>query len=222
MDFIPFAVAGASILGSGHCVAMCGGIALIVSRDRPSLIKYHLGRLWGYCTLGGLAGLLGQTVFQASSLPWVPWLSSVLLATSFVYVGINVWSGRPPHLPLIPSRIFQKFTNTGPVATGLLTALLPCGWLHTFVLGAIATQSPSLGALYLFFFWMGTLPAMILGPLAVHQFFKPLVKESPRLSAIILISIGLGTLGFKMAQSQTSDSCHCHELHEVHPALQPK
>ena len=46
------------------------------------------------------------------------------------------------------------------LATGLLTTLLPCGWLYAFVALAAGTASAPLGALVMLTFWIGTLPAI--------------------------------------------------------------
>jgi sulfite exporter TauE/SafE len=120
-------------------------------------------------------------------------------------------------------------SHGGPFATGLISALLPCGWLHTFVLGAVATQSPWIGALYLFLFWAGTLPALSLAPLAASRLFQPLAQKAPKISGTFLILLGLATIGIKMdllksehshchsaveAPNQDSDHHHHHDLHQ--------
>ena len=76
MNIIPFAVVGTSLLGSGHCVAMCGGLIITVARTRSALIRYHLGRLLGYCILGSLAGMLGSTLWSSGTYKIIPWLST--------------------------------------------------------------------------------------------------------------------------------------------------
>ena len=209
MSVIPFAVLGASLLGSGHCVAMCGGLVMTVARDRRAVLRYHLGRLAGYCSLGAAAGFLGETALRSSSFVLISWVSTVFLASAFVFLGIRLWLGRPLHLFRLPQSLWRKLAGYGPGTTGLLSAFLPCGWLHAFVLGAIATQSAALGALYLFFFWLGTLPALSFAPLAATKVFQPMAKRAPRMSAIILIAIGIGSLGMKMMPRHASMG-HCH------------
>ena len=211
---IPFAVLGASLLGSGHCVAMCGGLILTVAKTRKDLVSYHLGRLLGYCGLGAIAGFLGASVFRSSPLGFIPWLSTAALASAFIFLGVRIWLRRPLHLFRLPRSLWQKLARFGPGTTGFLSAFLPCGWLHAFILGAVGTQSPALGALYLFFFWMGTLPALSIAPLAVKKIFQPIAKTAPRLSAIILISIGIGSLGMKMMSWRSPEACHCAHGHE--------
>lgn len=211
---IPFAVLGASLMGSGHCVAMCGGLILMVGRDRKGIVFYHLGRLAGYSSLGCLAGFLGSSFLKSSDYTVFSWIASVSLGFGFTFIGTRLWVGKSLHLFRLPNQVLQKVSRVGPGATGFLSVFLPCGWLHTFVLGAVATGSALLGALYLAVFWMGTLPALSAGPLAFSRVFQPMARRWPRFSALILISIGVGTIGLKMlplgGDSSKTQSHHCH------------
>lgn len=198
MTALPFAVLGVSLLGSGHCIAMCGGLILTVARNPQAIVRYHLGRLLGYCSLGALAGSLGEATLRSQGWTFVSWLTTALLASGFVFLGVRLWRGQPLHLLRLPRGIWQKLVGIGPGATGLFSAFLPCGWLHTFILGAVATRSAFLGAFSLFVFWIGTLPALTLAPFAIAKVFRPLALRVPRLSAILLIMIGIASIGAKM------------------------
>ncbi|MGZ3710076.1 MAG: sulfite exporter TauE/SafE family protein, partial [Bdellovibrionota bacterium] len=147
MNLLPFAVVGASVLGSAHCVAMCGGLVLSVAKDRKSLIAYHLGRLLSYCALGALAGLAGERAFALSdSLGWV---AAGALSVVLIFMGVRVWRGENVHLFRTPGWILNRaFRGAAqdPFLVGLFSGLLPCGWLHLFVVGALATRSAPLGA----------------------------------------------------------------------------
>lgn len=211
VSVIPFAVLGASVLGSGHCIAMCGGLITTVARDRNAVLRYHLGRLLGYCGLGALAGFLGEEIFQSDGYAWLPWISTTLLSFGFVFLGVRLWSGRSLHFFVLPRSLWKQLSGLGAGTTGLLSVFLPCGWLHAFVLGAVATRSAALGALYLLFFWMGTLPALTIAPLAIKKLFQPFAKRAPKISAIVLITIGLGSIGMKMMSSYSHMACHCDQ-----------
>ncbi|MBC7691814.1 MAG: sulfite exporter TauE/SafE family protein [Methylotenera sp.] len=204
---IPLAVLGASLLGSGHCVAMCGGLVSMVAKTPRATASYHLARLTGYCVLGALAGFVGQKVLQPSHFALIPWIATLSMALMFILLGVRTWSGKPPHVFRMSSRLFNpisRFLGRGPAATGFLSALLPCGWLHTFVLGAVATQSPILGATYLFLFWLGTLPALGFAGVLINRIFAPIRQSAPRLSAVILITVGLASIGMKMMPALSS------------------
>lgn len=213
---VPTAVLIASLLGSGHCVAMCGGLVLAAGKTRSALFAYHAGRLIAYVALGGLAGWAGRIAFDSPVFAVLPWISTALLGGGFVWMGVNLWLGRAPHLFRFPSGAANAAIRlSSPVgralAMGLCTAMLPCGWLHTFVWAAAATRSPALGALSLAVFWLGTVPALSAAPLAIHRALGPLACRAPRLSALVLIVLGLGTVAAKMIPRAGPDgtaSCH--------------
>lgn len=213
-QWIPVAVLTASLLGSGHCVAMCGGLVLATTQNRKSIWSYHLGRLAGYCGLGAIAGFLGEKIFQSAEFSWIPWISTFMMAFIFIYLGIRIWLGKPLHLFKLPKAFFQKIPSSSSVMIGLFSAFLPCGWLHVFVLGAVGTQSPVLGALNLLFFWLGTLPALTFAPYAARKVFQPVSRRLPKLSAIMLILIGIGSLGMKMLPKTPKTSCSHQCSHE--------
>ncbi len=215
LKWIPFAVLGVSLLGSGHCVAMCGGLILTVARSPAAVVRYHIGRLGGYVALGALAGFLGKATLQSQAFQVIPWLSSTLLALGFIVLGIQLWQGKSLHFFSLPDWILQKLSHVGSGTVGALSAFLPCGWLHVFILGAVATQSPLRGAIYLLFFWLGTLPALSLGPWVVRQALKPISQRVPRLSAICFIALGVSCLAMKMVPSSKNSCCHhSQDLHE--------
>jgi sulfite exporter TauE/SafE len=201
-DLIPLAVLGASLLGSGHCVGMCGGLVLAVGRGPAKVGAYHFGRLLGYLSLGALAGALGAATLRSERVSWISWPASLLLAAAFIQMGVNLWRGRGNHLFALPQswvRKLHEVSRGNAFAVGTLSALLPCGWLHGFVLASLATQSVSKGALVLFFFWLGTVPALSAAPWLVSRVLGPLARRTPRLAAAFLIAAGLASLGVRAA-----------------------
>lgn len=196
---IPFAVFGASLLGSTHCIAMCGGLALSRSQTAKDQCLYHLGRLSGYVSLGALAGEFGQRVFSPSMTAAMAWISSALMGFLFLALAIRTWSGKAPHFSIMPTAWFVRLgRKRGSYGTGLLTAALPCGWLQTFVLSAIATQSAWQGAAVLFAFWLGTLPALAGVPILTKRLLGPFALRTPRLAAILLLFAGLLSFGIRV------------------------
>ena len=219
--WIPITVLLASLIGSAHCVGMCGGLVLNSVKDRSSWIGYHSGRLIGYLLLGALAGAFGDLIFRQADqksawLEYSTWVAAFLVAVIFLVSGIRTWQGRSVHLPTLPPTTLSKaFKKAGkqPCMTGFLTAFLPCGWLHSFILGAIATQNALSGGLFLFAFWLGTLPALGMAPWLVNKFFKEsnkLTKWNPRMTGriagVLLIVAGFLSIGMKFLPH----SSHCH------------
>ncbi len=211
LGFVPIAIVTASLFGSPHCIGMCGGLIVSACRTKTETICYHLARLASYFFLGSLAGFLGEHAFHSPIFSILPWVTSGLLALGFIVSGIQIWKGRSPHffqLPIPFYTSFQRVLGRGPISTGLLTGFLPCGWLHTFILGALATGNPWFGGLYLALFWLGTLPALILTPLTFNSFLRPLFRGSPQISAFLLVSLGLFSLLIRIVPM------HSHHSHQ--------
>lgn len=198
---------------------MCGGLMISVARNPKTLALYHLGRLMGYSVLGALAGFLGQQVFQSLSISYLPEITTALLALSFIYMGVRVWKGQSIHLFQLPPSLLKKLHRLGghgPFAVGVLSAVLPCGWLHVFVLGAVSLQNPLQGGLYLFLFWLGTLPALSAASFAASRALRPLSQVTPKLSGILLISLGIFSLGLKVLPLSGQQHCHTPSAETSH------
>jgi len=90
---VPAGVFLASIIGSTHCSAMCGPIAVTVHNRSGYLALYHIGRLLSYLTLGALAGLIGET-FLRSAYPSVTVAAVVVMSVFFIFTGYKLISGK--------------------------------------------------------------------------------------------------------------------------------
>lgn len=191
-------------MGSAHCISMCGGLVAASARTRFEWLAYQLGRLLGYALLGAFAGFWGSKLFREaheSSLNILAWFSTAIMALLFILAGWRLWRGRGVHFSLIPNRMVHwlfKLGGRNPSLAGLFTAFLPCGWLHGFALGAAATRSALSGALFLFVFWIGTLPALGLAPWVLKKILKPLSFRSPKIAGLILVAGGFYSIGVKI------------------------
>lgn len=215
---VPLLVLAASLLGSTHCVGMCGGIVMALPARKPVQIGYHLGRLVGYLMLGALAGLAGDFLLSQGAL--LSKASSVLMALLLFGVAYNIWRGRAVHfqLPAWMNRLLQrpmgkalKESREHPwmgVGVGLLSMFLPCGWLYTFVLGALLTRNFWLGAAYLVAFWAGTVPLLAVGPTLVSKWLASRPVRQRQIVASIFILAGLLTVYGKFGKPLPVDAQH--------------
>lgn len=195
-NLVPVAVISASLVGSPHCLGMCGGFALSRSKTIRDQVLYHGGRLLGYMALGALAGTLGERVFGGAFSVWASWIASGSMAAIFLVLAVRAWRGRSPHFAVLPrSWLGRAFGRANSLGLGLLTAALPCGWLQTFVLSAVATKSAVGGAVLLACFWIGTLPALTVLPALFRRGVH--ARLSPRVSAVFLILAGIGSLAIR-------------------------
>ena len=194
------AVLGSSLLaglvGSPHCVGMCGGLA-------ASGPTWHLGRLFTYLALGaGLAGL-------GAVIPGPAWLPSAIAALFIVAVAAQLAGLR---VPLPGHRLFAlagALARRSPLLLGVASGLLPCGLLYAALGIALSTSSPLDGALVMLAFWAGTLPALAGATLGLRQ----LLRRAPRpLVAAIVLVLGLGTLAWRLPLDTPAADVHaeCH------------
>ncbi len=225
---LPILVFIASLLGSMHCVGMCGGIVWALPAERSAHVAYHGGRLVGYLSLGALAGLLGEYLLAGAV--WLSWLAAGLMALAFFYSAYRIWQGKSFHLNLpkwfaqpLQSTLFKSLQGAQQHkylggAVGVLTVFLPCGWLYTYILGAVLTGSFWGGAIFLFAFWLGTLPLLIFGSQIVKRLRRPEHQHERRWVAILFLLIGVLTIYSKVQHplpvsardlnSETKMECH--------------
>ncbi|MFD2202583.1 sulfite exporter TauE/SafE family protein [Shivajiella indica] len=160
-------------LGSFHCLGMCGPIALAVSsKDNSRFLKnkiiYNLGRTITYSFLGALIGLLGFSIALAGLQQWVSiGMGSVILVMAFSYKSSEKWIsktglfGAVAKLKSLLGYYLKKGGTTAFFASGVLNGFLPCGMVYIALIASLALQSPLNGALYMFFFGVGTIPMLL-------------------------------------------------------------
>ena len=172
-----------SLLGSLHCAGMCGAfVAFAVGidpADRSSRWRAHVayngGRMITYTALGAIAGVLGSAIDLGGSLAGVQrvtvYVAAALIGAFGVSALIATRGGRSLRFPA-PKAMRAALDRTCACAArlsptrrallvGLMTTLLPCGWLWIFVVAAAGTASPLWGSLTMAAFWAGTLPTLV-------------------------------------------------------------
>lgn len=196
---LAFGILASSFFGSWHCAGMCGPIATLMGQ-RKNLFAYHLGRFVSYISLGVLAGSVGQ-FFLNSNFIALRWLSALLFSFVLISMGLR-WVAPAFIARLVPKieshgilkvlRQLQKFhLNQSGFIVGILTALLPCGWLYTYVTAAIATKSIWGGVLVMALFWLGSLPALSVLPSMIRQTIQTTPLKHQKIAGLILVLAGL-------------------------------
>ncbi len=203
------AVLFASFIGSPHCGAMCGPlVALAVAQreGRPVMLSvlYHGGRLVTYMLLGAVAGAIGGLMDLAAGLAG---LQPIALAfTGAVLVAFGVvellrYRGAPVPRMNLPTWLMQALNSVRraafaweaaprALAIGLLTALLPCGWLYAFAITAAGTSEAWRGAAVMGVFWIGTVPILLAVGIGARKFLGSVGQYAPLISAMVLIAAG--------------------------------
>ena len=194
------------ILGSLHCVGMCGPIAMALpyqgasrwSTARNALV-YNFGRIATYMVLGSIFGLLGKGVFLAGYQSALSIGLGVLLLVVALF-SINV-EQRLLRLPLLRRGIQQLQASLGKLlrvqanpsffSIGLLNGLLPCGLVYMAIVGAVSTGDVLRGLAYMGLFGLGTLPLMLAASLAGNWVSLSLRNRLRSLIPVFLFAIAL-------------------------------
>lgn len=228
MWIVPISVLVASLIGSPHCVMMCGPLVMNFASNRRRMIGYQLGRMISYTGAGALAGALGQSILSASRLPWVTSLSLGLIAIFLIITGYRTLIQKPLHLPLpqfmtrplfkIWSRLRSSRAMPADLTAGLaglLTLFLPCGHLYGFLVGAMATGGATKGAAFMMAFWLGTVPALGFGASWLRKWLQPGLSKRPQWAGALLILAGFFSLYTFASNLKSLD-------HAAHPSVQEK
>jgi len=208
------AVLTASLLGSAHCAGMCGAfVAFAVGTpDRTprwaANAAYNLGRLATYLTLGAVAGMLGAALDLGGSMLGLQRLAAAAagaIMLAFGLIAVLRHAGvRVPRAPLPAflarlaraghARAFEMTPLARAATVGLITTLLPCGWLYAFVITSAGTAHPLWGAATMAAFWLGTLPVLAALGFGIQSLAGPLRRHMPLATSVLLVAVGLWTL----------------------------
>jgi len=219
----------AGLLGSGHCLTMCGGIAAALgaggARRAWQPLLYQLGRLSGYAAAGGIAGALGAAAGFAFTL--TRWSELLRLATAAVVVmiGLDIACGPSPltrwlrlaerYGALLWRRIApgaRAWLPASPglraLTLGLLWGWLPCGLVYSVLVAAAVAGSAARGSATMLAFGLGTLPAMS----GLSYLGRRLPRREGTLSRLLgatLVACGLWTAALPLAVL-TGATSHAH------------
>lgn len=237
MFFNIIAGLGIGLLGSLHCIGMCGPIALslpVYGKSKVDklllIVLYNLGRASSYAALGALFGFIGNQFFLFG---YQQAFSIILGVAILLFLVIAKYL--PFRIPLIDS-IHQKIK--GQLAKllqspkqqysyyfiGLANGLLPCGLVYLAIGSAMATGSAVSGALLMFMFGLGTFPLMmsimIFGkfiPLPVRQKINRLTPVLISITACLIILRGMNlnipylSPGLEQHSTQSMQTIQCHK-----------
>jgi len=194
------------ILGSFHCIGMCGPIAFMlpVSRINPlkkflQIFLYHFGRLFAYSLIGLAFGVVGKSLYLFGM------QQQLSIAAGILMIAVII----------IPSKIFGKYNFSKPLyrmigkiksslgaalkkktpdtffTIGFLNGFLPCGLVYMAVFGAIASGDIFQGSLYMVFFGMGTIPLMTTAVYFSGLLNGVLRKKVQRFIPVFVVLVGI-------------------------------
>jgi sulfite exporter TauE/SafE len=226
------------LLGSGHCIAMCGGITTMLTAaiKKPNLhgdidsvtisnippktysskfllITYHIGRIFSYCIVGGIAGFTGSLAAKSLGLPiaglrlvaaiflillglylgqWLMWLNRVEA------LGKKLWK----YLSPLAKHVIPVDSPKKALGLGALWGWLPCGLVYSALTWSLASGSIYTGAGIMLFFGLGTVPALITLSLGINS-VKSLLSNPKFRKAMAMSLIFYGSYSLVVAYQLT-------------------
>ena len=227
------------LLGSGHCIAMCGGITTMLTSalptsSKPTLNKpisnkyqeqliavnnqnidhkpsskialvfcYNFGRIASYSFIGAIVGFTGSIAAKNIGMPlaslrlfsavfmillglylgqWLMWLSRIEA------LGKRLWRYISP----LASKVIPVDSPIKALSLGAVWGWLPCGLVYSTLTWALASGDALTGASIMFFFGLGTLPALLTLSIGFSSIKNILVKPFLRkIMALLLILFGI-------------------------------
>lgn len=194
------------ILGSFHCVGMCGPIAFMLPVSRENSFKkflqvllYHTGRLMAYSIIGLAFGVLGK------SLDLFGFQQQLSIAAGILMIAVIV----------LPYKTFRKYNFSRPMykvvgkvksslgsalkkktpdtffTIGFLNGFLPCGLVYMAAFGAIASGSIVQGSLYMVLFGVGTIPLMTTAVYFSGMLNGMIKRKMQKMIPVFVVLIGL-------------------------------
>ncbi len=164
------------LLGSVHCLAMCGPIAMALPvRTNNIYVKitkylvYNMGRSITYAILGLLIGIGGQSLIFNGMQELFSVLSGILILLTVVFVyQLSSLSPLRKYSAWIREQLKSSLQfylkRTGVWAMfmiGLLNGLLPCSMVYVALVVAMSMGNTWSSAWMMFSFGLGTIPMML-------------------------------------------------------------
>lgn len=161
------------LLGSFHCIGMCGPLAMSLPDPVASNARfiygralYNFGRAVTYTFMGAFFGLLGYGFYFAGIQQILSIVIGLLLLISVIpVVGKFRFRWQHHFTGRLKSWLAPLFRDVGAsnlFVIGLLNGLLPCGFVYMGIAGALITGTVVQGALFMLLFGLGTFPMMMM------------------------------------------------------------
>jgi sulfite exporter TauE/SafE len=207
------------VLGTGHCLGMCGPLVLALPGRSGRLLPhlaYHLGRVCTYAVIGAVMGALGAGLMflgggDSAEIPrrvlaiqvYLAIVTSVLLLW-FGAMRINLipeprWMGAiSPELLPGYQRLLRAGLGGGGwgamLGVGLLMGFLPCGHSYGVFVRALPSGGAWAGGLMVLVFGLGTVPGLLLIGMLPAGLIRRYRRPSDILAGLIMVFMALALL----------------------------
>ena len=193
------------ILGSLHCLGMCGPIVLALPTFKKSFFSllfsrlfYNSGRIITYGLLGLLIGLVGEGISFSGFQQKLSVFAGIVIIVLALFTnqtllskvnvkltGFNFWIKSKLGAYLKKRSVFSS------LLVGLANGFLPCGLVYLAMGGALAAGSWEESSLYMMVFGLGTSLAMFTLGLAGNFLGLKFKASFNRLIPYIAVFLGV-------------------------------
>ena len=194
------------LLGSTHCIGMCGPIAISLPYRRWSFFRkfsdillYNIGRVFTYSIMGFIMGILGRGLYLSGMQRNV----SVVLGIVMIVVALFSINLESKLIKLGPVHRMNEWVKKGLADlmknphsgslffVGILNGFLPCGLVYMALAGAISHTTVSHSVVYMALFGIGTIPMMVGMAALGHLMSVKLRSFLRKLIPVFIILFGL-------------------------------
>ena len=197
------------ILGSGHCIGMCGGLVSGCFMKLKAVgplpyAAYHAARIAIYAVVGLLAALLGTVLVASGMTGLAQGVLQIIAGAIVILLGLDLLGVSPIRnvFGFAPAawlrRQFLAATQKGPVLgaaiSGAVNGMMPCSMTMAMAVKATTAPTPPEGMLLMLAFGAGTLPSMLFASLLFGKLGPRLRGGLQTLAALFVIGMGVATL----------------------------
>lgn len=229
------------LLGSSHCVVMCGGVVAMtcsalplarrgrVGAQLPYVLAYNAGRIASYAAAGAVAGALGATLASFGVVERAQLALRIAAGVMMIAVGLYVaglaralrWlerAGEPVWRRVAPvaRRLVPVRSPAQALALGLLWGWMPCGLVYAALAASVTSGGALGGAATMAAFGAGTLPTLVaMGSAAALVARLARVRWVRAAAGVAIVAFGvvqIAHVGVAWASSSDAHAC-CHQVH---------
>jgi len=200
----------AGVLGSGHCLGMCGalvsGYFMNVGKSKSYLpyFAYQFARILVYIMIGLLAASLSTVLVSGGMVGKVQSVLQMVIGAIVIILALGIlglvpWQGSMKLLPMNWLRKGYASARTrgplyGAIIAGFLNGLMPCPLTFAMYVQATTPASVMEGGLLMLAFGAGTLPTMLFISFAFAKMGASIRGIMLKSAAIIMIFMGSNTI----------------------------
>ncbi len=221
----------AGVLGSGHCLGMCGALVsgyfmkAGASRTLLPYFFYQFARIFVYTLVGFAAAALGVVLVSSGVFGKVQSILQMFIGSVVIILALGIlgWIPFQGSVRLIPMNLLRRgyaeSRTKGPILgatiAGLLNGLMPCPLTFAMAIKATSATTIMEGGLLMLTFGAGTLPTMLFvsvafGKMSAH--FRGLMLKS---AALIMIIMGCNTIYMGMSFYVAESFEHHNFIHDI-------